>query len=51
MCLAQGHNAESLVRLELATLQSRVKHPTTEPLGSLLDSDGKLNKNLLCERK
>ena len=31
MCLAQGHNAVMPVRLEPATLQSRVKHSTTEP--------------------
>ena len=31
MCLAQGHNAVMLVRLEPAALQSRVKHSTTEP--------------------
>ena len=30
-CLAQGHNAVPLVRLEPATPQSRVKHSTTEP--------------------
>ena len=29
MCLAQGHNAVSPVRLEPATLGSRVKHSTT----------------------
>ena len=34
MCLAQGHNAVMLVRLEPAALQSRVKHSTTEPLRS-----------------
>ena len=30
MCLAQGHNAVTLVRLEPAALQSWVKHSTTE---------------------
>ena len=35
MCLAQGHNAVTPVRLEPAALQSRVKHSTTEPLRSL----------------
>ena len=35
MCLAQGHNTVTLVRLEPATLRSRVKHSTTEPLRSL----------------
>ena len=36
MCLAQGHNAVTPVRLEPAALRSRVKHSTTEPLRSLL---------------
>ena len=36
MCLAQGHNAETQVRLETATPQLRVKHSTIEPLRSLL---------------
>ena len=31
MCLAQGHNAVTPVRLKHAALQSRVKHSTTEP--------------------
>ena len=31
-CLAQGHNAVALVRLEPATPQSPVKHSTSEPL-------------------
>ena len=35
MCLAQGHNAVLPVRLEPATPQSRDKHSTIEPLGSL----------------
>ena len=35
MCLAQGHNAVMRVRLEPAALWSRVKHSTTESLGSL----------------
>ena len=35
MCLAQGHNAVTPVRLEPAALRSRVKHSTTEPLRSL----------------
>ena len=34
MCLAQGHNAEKLVRLEPAAPLSRVKHSTTEQLRS-----------------
>ena len=35
MCLAQGHNAVMLVRLEPVTLRSRVKYSTNEPLHSL----------------
>ena len=35
MCLAQGHNTLTPVRLEPAILQSPVKHSTTKPLGSL----------------
>ena len=35
MCLAQGHNAVMLVRLKPSASQSRVKHFTTEQLGSL----------------
>ena len=35
MCLAQGHNAVTPVRLEPAALRSRVKHSTTELLRSL----------------
>ena len=34
MCLAQGHNAATPVRLEPAAPQSPVKHYTTEPLRS-----------------
>ena len=34
MCLSQGHNAVMSVRLKCATLQSRDKHSTTEPLRS-----------------
>ena len=34
MCLAQGHYAVTLVRLEPAALRSRVKYSTTEPLRS-----------------
>ena len=34
MCLAQGHNAVTQVRLEPTVLQSQVKHSTTEPLRS-----------------
>ena len=32
MCLAQGHNTVTPVRLEPAAPRSRVKHSTTEPL-------------------
>ena len=35
MCLAQGHNSVTSVRLEPATPWSQVKHSTTEPLHSL----------------
>ena len=35
MCLAQGHNAVTPVRLKPASLRSRVKHSTPEPLHSL----------------
>ena len=35
MCLAQGHNAVTLMRLEPAAARSQVKHSTTEPLLSL----------------
>ena len=35
MCLAQGHNAVTPVRLKLATPRSQDKHSTTEPLHSL----------------
>ena len=34
MCLAQGHNTLTPVRLEPSAPQSRVKHSTTEPLRS-----------------
>ena len=34
MCLAQGHNTVTLVKLEPATPRSRVKYSTTEPLCS-----------------
>ena len=35
MCLAQGHNAVTPVKLKSAAPPFRVKHSTTEPLGSL----------------
>ena len=34
MCLAQGHNTVTLVKLKPATPRSRVKYSTTEPLCS-----------------
>ena len=34
MCLANGHNTVTPVRLEPVALQSRVKHFTIEPLRS-----------------
>ena len=34
MCLDQGHNPVTLMRLEPPAHQSRVKHSTTEPLRS-----------------
>ena len=34
MCLAQGHNAVSPVRLDPATIRSRLKYSTVEPLRS-----------------
>ena len=34
MCLAQGHNLVTQVRLKPATPRSRVKHSTTESLRS-----------------
>ena len=37
MCLAQGHNTVTLVRLKPAALRSRVKHSTIEPLCSLFN--------------
>ena len=32
MCLAQGHNAVTLIRLKPAALRFQVKHSATEPL-------------------
>ena len=40
MCLAQGHNAVTLVRLEPAAAWSRVKHSTSEPLHFLIHVNG-----------
>ena len=36
MCLAQGHNTVTPVRLEFAAPQSLVKHSTTESLHTLM---------------
>ena len=44
MCLAQGHNAVTPVKLEPAALRSQVKHSTTGPLRSL---QKRLNKTKL----
>ena len=38
MCLAQGHNTETPVRLEPAAFRSGVKHSTTEPLSIVAQS-------------
>ena len=38
MCLAQGHNTVTLVRVEPAAPLSRVKHSTTGPLCFLFSS-------------
>ena len=47
MCLAQGHNTVTSVRLELVAPRSQVKHSTTEPLRSLHCS---LRQNLPSEK-
>ena len=53
MCLAQGHNAVTPVRLEPAAPRSRVKLSTTEPLRSLLynlnENETYYPKTLKCE--
>ena len=46
MCLAQGHNAMTLVRLKPATPQSGNKHSTTEPLRSHIAQLQRLAKML-----
>ena len=46
MCLAQGHNAVTPVRLEPTTPRPRVKHSTTEPLRSLLKDSDTESENL-----
>ena len=51
MCLAQGHNAVTPVRLEPTALRSRVKHSTTEPLRSLKEGvlGGPMQMNMLVD--
>ena len=39
MCLAQGPQRSDAGEARTATLRSRIKHTTTEPLRSLLNSD------------
>ena len=43
MCLAQGHNAVTPVRLEPTAPRSQVKHSTTEPLRSHLTLESNVN--------
>ena len=50
MCLAQGHNTVTLVRLEPTALGSRGKHSTTEPLRSL-SADVKETTFVFIDRK
>ena len=38
MCLAQGHNIVTPVKIKLAAPRSQVKHSTTEPVCSHLNS-------------
>ena len=48
MCLAQGHNTVTPVRLEPAAPRSRVKHSTTERLCSLVNvSDADQNYQII----
>ena len=42
MCLAQGHNTVTPVKLKPVAPQSRVKHSITEPLRSLEDKENTL---------
>ena len=46
MCLAQGHNSVTPVRLEPLALRSRVKHSTTKPLRSLCSILTTVNINI-----
>ena len=47
MCCAQGHNAVTPVRLDPATLPSRVKHFITEPLCSHTTSSWRTASNTI----
>ena len=49
MCLAQGYNGVMPMRLEPATLQSRDKHSTTEPLHSLWHINENVQPLVACE--
>ena len=44
ICLAQGHNTVTPMRLEPTAPQSLVKHSTTEPLPSLVGKGLKLDR-------
>ena len=54
MCLAQGHNTVTPVRLEPTALRFRIKYLTTEPLCSLfllrVNQLGKLIDRIQCSR-
>ena len=50
MCLAQGHNAVMLVRLEPTSPLSRVKRSTTEPLRSHNCHNSKIKHHMLNVR-
>ena len=52
MCLAQGHNTVTPVRLESVAPRSRVEHSTTEQLCSLVnvsDADQNYQINSISE--
>ena len=52
MCLAQGHNAVMLVRLEPTVPPSRIKHSTNEPLHSHKKQNKKTPQNVVvCDGK
>ena len=53
MCLAQGYNVISPVRLNPVALRSQVKHSTTEPLHSLsypveIEPVHEISNNVVC---